>query len=1041
MGLRKPPMISREGTTLNKSHVNRELGNVERRDFLRQLQVGTAALSMAVNSPSIGHAGQGPGKADELLDFYPGARALAGPWRLRLDSENIGRQEFWYKNEPSDRVARAVNVTVPSCWQEFLPDFQGGVAWYFKDFKMSRDLRNQVVRLKFWAVDYFAQVWLNGVEVGNHEGGFTPFELDITDAAKIGGTNRLVVRVVDPPRPLVQNLLGLPGWEGTSDGVLEQFNFMEIPMGQQYARWGLNYGGIWQPVELLSTDLLYVSDVFIEPKLAGGAIEAHVECTNKEQSPVEGKVSVAVKPWRQAEKTVGHGEKPLHFSVGLNRVDVPIEIDDPHPWSVEDPYLYIAEVTVHDGQRGRHSLTARFGLREFTIKDGYFNLNGKRIFLKGSDHQGCYPTTLAYPPNREFAYREIHIAKEAGFNCFRLLIKPAPPSVLDAADELGFLLQEEPPLGAMRDSKQMLARGMREVTELVRRDRNRPSIVIWNMINELSPAIKVVGQLCQRTRELDPTRLTTETAAGHSHYYLPYSKERVPYLTEHSYPGAPISEEVYDYWNKRSGTGELFFITEYGFGGMDDVEAMVESYRDQTRIETEDYRGYLRLKELRTKSLEESKILKQIFGDLQKLQQASQEFQADMVRQHTEALRANPAVGGYGFCQLFDSNALEIDGIVDFWRNKRKKAFSVMQEMNKPLVLILRCSPMNARSGQDVDVKVSLVNEEQLHGQKKLTIHIQSPSGREVFSKEVNVQARPWVSVVFQEKVRVSGPSGRYSVEAALWDGDKRLSQREDYFTMLHRDDIQWPSRPFALFDVAGQLEYFLRMRGVGHFKLGNQISRPRVIVVTQFSALWRQPTEFRKFLRLFGWIERGCTAIFLGVPEDGPGLTGAAIHPILSLSPVAVANIFPFRVSSRRHPLWQPRVGPYSWGLTEPLAGIPVPHHAVYQDVPSGDFMGREFGNVAPVNSIETPVRTVEETGPAVQIYSHGKGRIILTSLELVPNLARDALAEKLLVNLLHYAELGLPADLGAESPEFAKRLQFQEKQYDDCLSKVLTQ
>ncbi len=1033
---------------LKRDRIGRQRGSMKRRDFLGQLPVGTAALSVALNSPWMGRAGQGAGKTNEVMDFYPGARALAGPWRLRLDPENKANQQLWHKNEPSDRVARAVSVTVPSCWQEFLPDFQGGVAWYFKDFKISRDLRDQVLSLKFWAVDYFAQVWLNGTEVGSHEGGFTPFELDITDSAKIGGTNRLVVRVVDPPRPstphvlprLVQAPLGLLRWEGTSDGVVEQFNFMEIPMASQYALWGLNFGGIWQPVELLSTDLLYVSDVFVEPKLAAGAIEAHLELTNKGQGTVEGKATVAIKPWRQAEKTVGHAEKTFRFSPGLNRVDVPVKIDDPHPWSVEDPYLYVAEVTVQESQRSRHSLTARFGLREFTIKKGYFHLNGKRIFLKGSDHQGCYPTTLAYPPNREFAYREIQIAKEAGFNFFRLLIKPAPLALLDAADELGFLLQEEPPLGAMRDSDQLLARGTREVTELLRRDRNRPSIVIWNMTNELSPATKVVGQLCRRARELDPTRLTTETAGGHSRYYLPYSKEGVSYLTEHGYPGAPIADEVYDYWNKRSGTGKLFFITEYGYGGMDDVEAMIESYRSQTTVETEDYRAYVRLKELRTKSLEESKILKQIFGDLQKLQQSSQEFQAEAVRFHTEALRANPAVGGYAFCQLFDSNALEIDGVVDFWRNKRKKAFDVMQELNKPLVLILRCSPMNARSGQDVDVKVTLVNEEQLDGQKKLTMRMKSPSGREVFSKEVTVEVRPWVSVVFQEKVRLSGPSGRYSVEATLWSGNRRLIQREDYFTMFHREDIRWPSRPFALFDVAGQLTDFLGIREARYFNLGNQISGPTVILVTRFSALWRQPTEFRKFLRLFGWVERGCTAVFLGVPEDGPGLTGAAIHRVLSLSPVAVGSIFPFRVSSQRHSLgWGVRVGPYSWGVTEPVAGIPVPHHAVYQGVPSGGFMGREFGNVAPVSSIETDVRTAEETGPAVQIYSHGKGRIILTSLELVPNLARDALAEKLFVNLLNYADRELPSDLETESPEFAKKLQFQERQYDDCLSKVL--
>ena len=127
---------------LKRDRIGRQRGSMKRRDFLGQLPVGTAALSVALNSPWMGRAGQGAGKTNEVMDFYPGARALAGPWRLRLDPENKANQQLWHKNEPSDRVARAVSVTVPSCWQEFLPDFQGGVAWYFKDFKISRDLRD-----------------------------------------------------------------------------------------------------------------------------------------------------------------------------------------------------------------------------------------------------------------------------------------------------------------------------------------------------------------------------------------------------------------------------------------------------------------------------------------------------------------------------------------------------------------------------------------------------------------------------------------------------------------------------------------------------------------------------------------------------------------------------------------------------------------------------------------------------------------------------------------------------------------------------------
>src|SRR5262245_16348989 len=106
----------------------------------------------------------------------PTVSPLAGPWRLRVDGETVGRQQLWYKSEPSDQIAKALRVTVPSCWQEFLPEFPGGVGWYFNDLNLSGELRGQVLRLKFWAVDYYAQVWLNGVEVGSHEGGFTPFE-------------------------------------------------------------------------------------------------------------------------------------------------------------------------------------------------------------------------------------------------------------------------------------------------------------------------------------------------------------------------------------------------------------------------------------------------------------------------------------------------------------------------------------------------------------------------------------------------------------------------------------------------------------------------------------------------------------------------------------------------------------------------------------------------------------------------------------------------------------------------------------------------
>ena len=367
----------------------------------------------------------------------------------------------------------------------------------------------------------------------------------------------------------------------------------------------------------------------------------------------------------------------------------------------------------------RDRAKARFGLREFTVKEGYFHLNGKRIFVKSGHHQGTYPTTLESPPTREFAYEEVRIFKEAGFNFCRLWVKPTSAPFLDAADELGLMLQEEPALSLMEDSAEMLGRSLREVREMVVRDRNRPSIVIWNMINENDPPVKYVRQQCQEAREADPTRLITESAGGPSKYYLPYAKQGVSYLTEHPYPGGPLADDVYDYQQTRGIQGQLCFFSEYGYGGMNDIDSVLRRYGAEAKGYMEDYAGHVQLKERREKVWGEWELLRQTFGDVGSWREVCQAVQAEAVRLHTEAMRANPVCGGYNYVQVFDSNAIEIDGLVDFWREKKKKAFYAMQGANQPLLLVIRMKPMNGWVGEEVRVRVTLVNEGRMRGRKK----------------------------------------------------------------------------------------------------------------------------------------------------------------------------------------------------------------------------------------------------------------------------------------------------------------------------------
>ena len=1008
---------------------------MDRRDFLRSVGAASAALSAASAADEKAAAMAATEAEKELFTHFPGARFLKGQWRLRLDQDNTGKKQIWYQREPTDAVSKAFSATVPACWQETVPDVGGGVGWYFKELNIRGDLKDRILRLKFWAVDYFAEVWLNGQPVGSHEGGYTPFELDVTHVAKVGGLNRLVVRVVDPPGALKTTLLGEPGWDGKSGGTVDGFNFKQIPHGLQWHGEGFNFGGIWQPVELLDTDPIYLSDVFIEPKLSESAIVAHLEVTNKSKGAAQGKVHVVVKPWKEPGNAVANGEKQVLIPTGVSLVEVRFDLSEPRPWSPDDPYLYVAEVSVADEKRVRHTTTARFGFREFTVKDGYLNLNGKRIFLKGGHYQGTYPTTLQYPPTREFAYKEVRIFKEGGFNFSRLWQKPTPFSFLDAADELGLMLEAEPALGEFEDSPHMRSRALVEVREAVKRDRNRPSIVIWNMINELYPAMRVTPELCGAARELDPTRLITESSGGPSHYYLPYSGKGTSYLDEHFYPGAPVSEDVYEYCNQKGIRGQLNFHTEYGFGGMADLDSVLADYGPHPKVQMEDYRGHFRLKQIYDEALQGP--WKNAFADMKQVRESSQAVQADAVGQLTEAMRANPAVGGYNYCQVFDSNAIELDGLVDFWRNKRKKAFYVMQELNKPLLLIVRSSPMNARSGGRVELKVTLVNEDKIEGRKRLTVRVKSPSGREVFSREALVDAKPWVSIVFEEKVQLQGKSGRYPIEAALWDGSTLVVEKKDYCTLFHEDDLKWPPKPVALFDVEKQLEPFLRARGIQFAEFDPGMREPGVILVTPFTALWDRPEQFEKFVRIFDCVERGCQVVFVGIPSNGGNLvTGSPWSSGSFFSQFAVSAIFPlFNVTATPEVRDRQRIGAYAWGLKDPAPGVPILKHPVFEGVPQGGFMGREYGNVVPVQRIQTYWKTSEDTGTTIQIHEHGKGKIILTSLNLLENMSRDALAEKLLANIVNYANRGLPGGLAPENPKTLESMRFEQEGFQDCL------
>jgi hypothetical protein len=915
-------------------------------------------------------------------------------------------------------------------WQQYV-DVQGGVGWYFKHVDLPEALGGKTLRVRFGAVDYLARVWWNGHGVGSHEGGHTPFEVDITSFAR-PGENHIAVRDAD---------VG-PGME--VDGL----RFDEIGAGFQDWCEGLNYCGMWQPVEVVISHPVYVANIFVVPKLSSNWAEVRLEIVNGSDRSFEAKIKIEMKPWKGTEGPVGAKEQTVRLVPGLNQMTTLVDVaGGAHPWSVDDPFLYLAEASLYEGQQLRDTESARFGFREFTVgRDSYFYLNGKRIFVKGSQYQTTEPLTLAFPHNEEMARKLVSTAKEVGSNFMRCQGRPVDPSILDLADELGLLIQSEPALHLGQGFKGLEALAIRETAEMVRRDRNRPSVAIWCMVNEEQTGTgEVVRKMVQVARELDPTRLITESAGGPSNYYQLGTTTPVPYLDEHYYPGTPLSEGVVHYFRTRGVPGQAYFVSECGIVGIADFDAVLERYGPKPNKSIADYRGFAEQKR-RIEEFFNQTELKEIFPNVGAFIDATQTLQADAIRLTFEGFRANPSFSGYNQVQLFDSNACEIDGLIDFWRNRRKKAFEVMKEINQPLLLVVQCTPfLNPKVGRDVQVAVTLVNEEKIAGEKKVSVQVTGPSGKKLFAREDSVVVQPWLTRLLTENVNIGQEPGQVVVDVALKDGTRTLLRKTERLAVYDSKACLWPERGIAVFDPDGKWKGWQNLTEVRAREFDPDKESPEVVVVPEFTGLWRRPNEFRKFVQLIDCARRGSTILFIGLPQDGPDPEDRSeMSTLQAYAPLAVQYVLGFRanVASGWEAGWGALAHAYSWGV-QPMeraggirAGSVVTKHAIFEGLPGPGLMGRDYGNVLRPYTIEPMRQPVENTGPTIKIIPFDHGKVVLCQLRLLENLEQDGLAEKLFANLLTYLDQAL--ELRLRSPSDQGMVHFEEAEANDCREKM---
>ena len=361
--------------------------------------------------------------------------SLNGTWKIAFDPENVGKEQTWQSDFP---LHQAEDLKVPGVWEQIRPGYDG-VAWYRREFEADDAWRGKSVRLHVGACFYYTERGHNGTYLGANEGGFLPFEFELADKLKTGA-NTVVMRVIGPPAD--REIEGLRGGA--------PLNQSDLPSSK--SAWYYNFGGIWQDVELRVTDKLRIDDIFVKPRPADACADVEVTVRN-EKSPGKVELALRIVPDDGGEAAASL-EQTLDLEEGINHTTVTVAFDSFTHWSPENPFLYAAEATLLQDETAVDRCRERFGMREFTIRDGHFVLNGEPIVLKGFLQQGMYPRTLIFPETPDIARRELELMKENGFNFLRAHLKPVS-QVLDMADEMGILIEAEPPLGWISNSPQL----------------------------------------------------------------------------------------------------------------------------------------------------------------------------------------------------------------------------------------------------------------------------------------------------------------------------------------------------------------------------------------------------------------------------------------------------------------------------------------------------------------------------------------------------------------------------------------------------------
>jgi hypothetical protein len=496
---------------------------------------------------------------------------LNGIWEFQFDSLDIGLGQKWYSHPIfSDKI------TVPFSWGSRLSGVENlaQIAWYSRRLDIPADWTGRRTFIVIGACDWKTSLWVDGEFVGEHQGGYTPFEFDLTGFVTPGKAHQLVIRVDDSPEPFK-----LEGKQGYGEAK-----------------------GIWQTSYLESRGSIAIQQIHFTPDIDNGSVRVHALL---DQPATEDLYINLVFPNHElsgivTSQKISKKKKELEFEVAIPNVQL---------WELDNPYLYDLKVQLHNNQTIYDEFSTYFGMRKISIMElpgthiPYVALNNRPIYLQLCLDQAYHPEGYYTYPSDEFMRDEIIRSKKIGLNGNRIHIKVEIPRKLYWADKLGLLIMADVPNFWGEPDENARAEWEYAMREMIARDYNHPAIFSWVLFNEtwglfsgsgrerayLPETQEWVREKFEEAKHLDQTRLIednsacnydhVETELNSWHAYLPGYRwgEFLDNVVENTYVGSEwnfiggnkqtnvpmINSECGNVWGYTGSTGDVDWSWDY----------------------------------------------------------------------------------------------------------------------------------------------------------------------------------------------------------------------------------------------------------------------------------------------------------------------------------------------------------------------------------------------------------------------------------------------------------------------------------------------